>query len=264
MITIGSNQRRVHTANTPVEFPAASAGAAEAQPVSESSPRTLHRPPGHGQDHSFSTLDRLLGRQRDREQKAVAEAVAQERRRIAADVHDLVMQDLALALATARALADDGALAPQAGTVVAAGERALAGAREIVGGLIDRDREPVVQAVKASVRVAARNVPLSFRCEVVPARAQPDRATFDALVHIGREAVTNAVKHGQPIAVEVFLEHADEWRLWVRDDGRGFDATDAAAGFGLESMRQQAQALGGTLRVSSTADTGTTVEAILP
>jgi signal transduction histidine kinase len=264
MITIGGNQRRVRTASAPAEFPATSAGHAETQIPSEPTPRALRRSAGLGQDHSFSTLDRLRGRQRDREQHAVADALARERSRIAADVHDLVMQDLALALATARALADGGALTSHASTVVAAGERALAGAREIVGGLVDRHREPVVEAVGASVRVAARHVPLSFHADGIPARVQPDQPTLDALVHIGREAVTNAVKHGEPIAVEVILEHGEEWRLQVCDDGRGFDSTDAAAGFGLESMQRHAHALGGTLRVISAADAGTTVEAILP
>ena len=57
------------------------------------------------------------------------DALAQERGRIAADVHDLVMQDLAFALAAARTLADDPALAQRALAVVEASERALAGAR---------------------------------------------------------------------------------------------------------------------------------------
>ena len=51
----------------------------------------------------------------------MADLLAGERRRIAADVHDLIMQDLALALANARTLADDGVRDPLASTVVAAG-----------------------------------------------------------------------------------------------------------------------------------------------
>ncbi len=194
----------------------------------------------------------------------MAEALAQERRRIAADVHDLVMQDLAFALATARTLADDPASARRASIVVAAGERALAGAREVVSGLTAQDRKPVVEAVRESARAAARSVSLSFYADGVPAGAQADRPTLDTLVHIAREAVTNAIKHGGPVAVEVVLERADEWRLRVRDDGRGFDATGARGGFGLESMRRHADALGGSLRLSSTPGAGTTVEAVLP
>jgi signal transduction histidine kinase len=211
-----------------------------------------------------SRLDRLRGRRRDREDEAVARAVARERRRIVADVHDLIMQDLALALANARALVDDADAAPLASTIVAAGERALAGARQIMDTLAAQDGRPVVETVEASVRAAARHVPVSFVANAVPADLRPDEPTLDALLHIGREAVTNAIKHADPTAVQVVLERTDEWRLQVRDNGCGFVATDAGGGFGLESMRQHAEALGGTLRLLAGTGMGTTVEAILP
>ena len=76
----------------------------------------------------------------------------------------------------------------------------------------------------------------------------PTAQTFSTIVHIAREAVTNAVKHGRPDAIEVVLEYPEEWRLRIRDDGRGFDAERARRGFGLRSMRRQAHALGGRLR----------------
>jgi signal transduction histidine kinase len=197
--------------------------------------------------------------------RGVADALADERRRMAADVHDLIMQDLSLALATARTLADEPSCAPQASVVVAAGERALAGAREVIEGLVGRDDEPVVEAVEAVVLTAARGVPLSFDAKGVATTAQPDHLTLRTILHIGREAVTNAVKHAGSPSLEVRLAHADEWRLQVRDRGRGFDPATSAGGFGLESMRRHAQALGGSLRVISAAEgTGTLVEVVLP
>jgi signal transduction histidine kinase len=194
----------------------------------------------------------------------VADLLAHERRRTAADVHDLIMQDLALALATARMLADDPAQAAHASIVVAACERALEGARSMVDGLLADAERPVVDAVGAAARAAARLVPLSFRADGVPAGMQPDQPTLDAVVHVAREAVTNAVKHAAPSAVEVVLEYGERWRLLVRDNGCGFDSAGAHGGFGLDSMSAQAQALGGMLRVTSAAGAGTTVEAILP
>ena len=191
------------------------------------------------------------------------DALALERQRIAAEIHDLVMQDLAFALASARGLAEDPAHALHASAVVAAGERALTGARDIVGALLGRDRTPVVQAVRDSAQTAARHVPLSFDAGGVPAADQPDQATLDTLVHVAREAVTNAVKHASPGAIEVVLEHEDEWRLLVRDDGCGFDASAVEGGFGLESMVRQARWLGGALLVRS-APAGTIVEVVLP
>jgi signal transduction histidine kinase len=180
-------------------------------------------------------------------------------------VHDLIMQDLSFALATARTLMDDQALAPRAGIVVAAGERALAGAREVVQGLVSQDREPVVTAVEAGVRAAARKAPVTFDADGVQASAQADQPTHDALVHIGREAVTNAIKHADSdAAVEVVFERGEEWRLTVRDKGRGFDPNSTPRGFGLESMRARARELGGSLRVMSVVGQGSTVELTLP
>lgn len=192
---------------------------------------------------------------------AIASAVDQERRRIAADVHDLIMQDLALALAGARMLADD---TPGARTVVDAGERALASARDLVGGLSISRSEPIALALTASAEQAARTVPITVLAQDVPPLPQPDAQTFATLVHVAREAVTNAVKHGRPTKIEVVLECPEDWRLRIRDDGCGFDTEDDVQGFGLQSMRRQAHALGGRLRITSDADTGTTVEALLP
>lgn len=202
------------------------------------------------------------------ERRAPLHALVRERRRMAADVHDLIMQDLSFALANARTLVDDPARAQQASTVVAAGERALAGARGVLSDLAAHSSQPIAEAVETSVRAAARHTPLTFHACDTTAVAQPDEPTRNALVHIAREAVTNAVKHARPGAIEVVFEHREEWRLMVRDDGRGFE--DGCGlddgdhkGFGLLNMRQTAEGLGGTLHVRS-GDDGTTVQVALP
>jgi signal transduction histidine kinase len=199
----------------------------------------------------------------DEAERASQTHAAAESRRFAAQVHDLIMQDLSYALASARALEDDPALAARVATVVASAERALAGAREVLGDLSTRERKPLAMVLEQTARTAARDTPLAF--EVAPgAAAEPDEVTLDALVHIVREAVTNAVKHGGGMKIVVALECDDEWRLRVTDHGCGFDATDRNGGFGLDSMRRHAQELGGRLNVTSAAGLGTTVEAVLP
>lgn len=206
------------------------------------------------------------------ERHASARALARERQRMAADVHDLIMQDLSFALAGARALADDPARGQDARTVVRAGERALAGARDVVSALTAQSTQPLAGALESSVRIAARQTPLTFAVAGVEETPQADEATRNALVHIGREAVTNAVKHGRARAISVELAHDDEWRLTVRDDGRGFEpergpagdvTAGAEGGFGLASMRHHAETLGGSLQVYSGTH-GTTIEAWLP
>lgn len=207
---------------------------------------------------------RLQLRMRSAGRLPAADALAAERRRIAAEVHDLVMQDLALALSAARTLATDPALDGRADLVVEAGERALAGARELVGDLGNRSRRPVIEAVRSSAGIAARSVPLTVDVHGVSAEDEPDRPTLEALVHLAREAVTNAVKHAGPSLITVALSHDDEWRLRVTDDGRGFDTSAGPRGFGLDSMQRHAEALGGTMRLVSGIGLGTTVEFSLP
>jgi two-component system NarL family sensor kinase len=87
----------------------------------------------------------------------------------------------------------------------------------------------------------------------------------EALVRIVREAVTNAARHGEASAVRIVLAGDGETVLRIRDDGKGFSADDntAPVGFGLRSMRERAEALGGSLRVTS-SETGTLVEVRLP
>jgi len=193
---------------------------------------------------------------------AIAEAVARERRQIAVEVHDLVMQDLALALSAARTLLDEPAAASGARAVVLAGERALSGAREVIAQCSSRAAQPIAEMLGAAVRSAARGVPVRFDASGVGPGEQPDAPTRDALLHIGREAVTNAAKHGRPAAIDVMLARDEEWRLRVRDDGCGF--VEGAGGFGVPSMRHAAMGLGGSLRVVSAPDAGTVVVAALP
>jgi signal transduction histidine kinase len=194
------------------------------------------------------------------------------------------MQDLSMALANARTLANGHAQGERAGVVVGAGERALSGARSIVSeltrqappcppvaGLLPQnpagrahDPEPIVVAIEASAQAAARDTHLVFDAAGVPGSPSVDAPTRAALLHVTREAVTNAAKHASPNAIEVTLRYTGSWRLTVRDEGEGFDAAAANNGFGLGSMRAHAHALGGVLHVTSAADRGTTVEVLLP
>jgi signal transduction histidine kinase len=200
-------------------------------------------------------------------ERRAARALAQERRRVATDIHDLVMQDLSLALANARMLAHEQGNAPRASLVVSAGERALAGARVVVSGLAQdppQDSEPIVRAIEASAHAAARSTPLIFDAGGVPGSARPDRPTREALVHIAREAVTNATKHACSNAIEVSLRYTGQWHLTVRDEGNGFDAEGSPKSFGLNSMHTHVKELGGVLHISSAAERGTTVQVVLP
>jgi signal transduction histidine kinase len=79
-----------------------------------------------------------------------------------------------------------------------------------------------------------------------------------------QEALTNVVKHANADGARVRVILADdEVSVEVSDDGRGFDTTATAEGFGLVGVRERVYLAGGTLELESGGD-GTTVRASLP
>jgi signal transduction histidine kinase len=76
------------------------------------------------------------------------------------------------------------------------------------------------------------------------------------------------MRHGRVERVGVSLSRVDELRLSIADEGCGFDAaarpTQPDAGFGLLSMAERAEALGGALVVLSAPGSGTTIDVVLP
>jgi len=87
---------------------------------------------------------------------------------------------------------------------------------------------------------------------------------------IGREALVNAFTHSKGLNVEVEISYdARQFRLRVRDDGRGFDPKILEDGgrpdhWGLKGMRERSARIGAQLNVWSRPESGTEVELIVP
>jgi signal transduction histidine kinase len=112
-------------------------------------------------------------------------------------------------------------------------------------------------------RVAGQRIEL-YACDVPKLGANP--AT--QVLRIAQEALGNAVRHAGAERIEVLLHGLDEHLiLQVSDDGCGFDPEGPEVRgqrLGLTSMQERATELGGTLRVSSTLGSGTTVRLEVP
>lgn len=94
-----------------------------------------------------------------------------------------------------------------------------------------------------------------------------DPAASTQLVRITQEALTNVRKHADATRVDVTVEAVpgDEIVVTIADDGRGFDAHGVRdEAFGLTSMRQRAEQLGGTLSVAGVPGQGTSVSVRVP
>ena len=82
----------------------------------------------------------------------------------------------------------------------------------------------------------------------------------DALYHVGQEALANAIRHGQPSALQIALAYEKDFvQLSIVDDGAGFDPHDEQAGFGLRGMRRRAAAIGATLQIRTQPGAGTEI-----
>jgi signal transduction histidine kinase len=90
--------------------------------------------------------------------------------------------------------------------------------------------------------------------------------TETAIYRIVQEALTNVVKHADAEHVSVVLARQDRTvTALIEDDGRGFDpAAMREEGFGIVGMRERVALLGGTLKLESRKNAGTTVKVEVP
>jgi signal transduction histidine kinase len=85
------------------------------------------------------------------------------------------------------------------------------------------------------------------------------------LLHIGQEALTNALKYAHADNFETQLIcGARELRLEFQDDGDGFEVKDGHDGFGLAGMRERVEEMGGELKIVSARRKGTKLSVVLP
>jgi signal transduction histidine kinase len=84
-----------------------------------------------------------------------------------------------------------------------------------------------------------------------------------AAYYVVSEALTNATRYARASAVHIWVEEQEGYlRLTVRDDGVG--GADPGRGSGLIGLRDRAEALGGSLKVTSPVDQGTRIAVRLP
>jgi signal transduction histidine kinase len=187
-------------------------------------------------------------------------AVLAERRRVARELHDGLAQELAFLASYGRTLAKRGAEGPgNVQPLVQAAERALGESREVVRDLARPPRESFDTVLAQAARDVADRAGVNLKLELDP-RADPEAATRHSLVRIVREAVNNAANHARAQEVVVSLGALPRLRVSVSDDGVGFDPRRGdGSGYGLVSMRERADAFGGTLWVDSQPGHGTTI-----
>lgn len=195
-------------------------------------------------------------------------AALEERRRVARDLHDGLAHELAFISAQARALSARSQDEAGAARLGAAAERALDEARRAIAALSGPIDEPLEVALAQAAEDVAGRTGARVKLQL-EAGLSTSAAGREALIRITREAVANATRHGNAQTVHIRLaggEGASELRLTIADDGSGFhpSAASNAGGFGLISMRERAESVGGTFSIESSPGRGTTIDVVAP
>ncbi|HSI79078.1 MAG TPA: ATP-binding protein [Solirubrobacterales bacterium] len=196
---------------------------------------------------------------------AATVAVVEERSRIAGDLHDGLAQDLAFIAMQSDAIARTDERAVE---LAEAARHALAESRGAIENLRLTDA-PVGPALTSVARGLANRHRAGLRLEIDDSVEVPPHVR-DQLLRIAGEAISNAVRHGDPSQIEVTLRrHRGRVHLVVADDGRGFDPgavveREGEGGLGLPGIRRRAERLGGACRIRSRPGKGATVEVVVP
>jgi signal transduction histidine kinase/ligand-binding sensor domain-containing protein len=213
---------------------------------------------------------RVAGQVRGRMEERLA-----ERERIARDLHDTLLQSVQGLILKFHAVArqmrrDEPAYASlektldQADQVLEEGRdriRDLRGATVAAGGL--------PAAFQRVVEETPRGTNVAFKTVVEGSVQELHPLIREESYCIGREALVNALTHsgGRHVEVEITYDPR-QFRLRVRDDGRGIDPAVIEEGrpdhWGLRGMRERAQRIGARLNLWSRAETGTEVELTVP
>ncbi len=212
---------------------------------------------------------RLEAAARDRERllRAAVEASDSERRRIARDLHDGVVQDLVGTsyelTATGQALRDERpSTAADLDRMSGSLRTSLRSLRSLLVEIYPPElRTGGLAAALQDLVAPAQGAGVAATVEVTDVEGVDDDVV--ALVwRVAQEAVRNALRHGRPDALDVTVTGGNgSVVLEVTDNGRGFDPgqVDPEAHFGLRGLRDLIREVGGRLEVRSSPGTGTTV-----
>jgi signal transduction histidine kinase len=200
----------------------------------------------------------------------VARATAEERARLAREIHDGMSQELWYAKLKQSRLAALEHLPPEAlalaGEVAGAIESALSEARQAILALRPAEGAPFAQVLHRYVEDFADRFGIPADCEAdgvgegLPTRHQAE------LLRILQEALANVRRHADATRVRVRWEATELGaRLQIIDNGRGFDAGGVdTSRYGLRGMRERAGIIGAELRVESAPSDGTRVTVEVP
>ena len=200
-------------------------------------------------------------------------AILEERNRMARDIHDTLAQGFTGVIVQLEAVEDAIACCRRKEAnehlrrASELARQSLNEARRSVHALRPQalQRGNFWEALKGIVKNTTAGTTLHTRFELRGKLRELPLVWEENLLHIGQEALTNALKYARPRNFETRLIcNTKELRLELRDDGGGFKINGRHDGFGLAGMRERVEQMGGQLKVTSSRGKGTKVIVTLP
>ncbi len=200
-------------------------------------------------------------------------AVFEERNRMARDIHDTLAQGFTGVIVQLEAAEDAiscGSRKEADNHLHRAGElarRSLSEARRSVHALRPQalQEHNFWDALKGIIKNTTAGTALHTKFQAQGRLPELPQPWQENLLHIGQEALTNALKYAHARNFETRLTcKAKELRLELRDDGDGFKAKDRHDGVGLTGMRERVEQMGGELEITSSRGKGTKITVLLP
>jgi signal transduction histidine kinase len=219
----------------------------------------------------------MLTAESHRRQEAESEARAaqeDERRRIAEDVHDDVVQVMtavAVRLGLLRRRLLDPAQLAVADGALATVEQAIVRLRALIFDLSPPTLDRYGLAAAVRLKLQQFETEGGFRCQLhAEVETEPEPGVRVLIYRVIQEALSNIRKHAEASRVVISISEDDAGVLVrVRDDGVGFSPSSGAVAanaghLGFRTMHDRAQNAGGWLRIESTAGEGSTVSLWVP
>lgn len=211
---------------------------------------------------------------RRREEEIRDAAFAEERNRLARDLHDSIKQEI-FAIHTSTATAQERFERDPAGARAAL-EQVRASARDAMTemeALLDRlhaqplENTGLTAALQKQCEAVQIRTGAEVTCKIVnlPKSASLPPDAHEAILRVAQEALSNAARHARATRIDVELApYGTRLRLRVEDNGNGLDRDHWPHGMGVANMRARTHAVGGDFSLASRPGKGTIVRIEIP
>ena len=224
---------------------------------------------------ALASVSALVWRIRIRQVRRQFSVIVAERVRMSREIHDTLLQGM---VAVALQLDVMSEMARESSQPLSTNMVRL---RKLIEGYIRETRDAIfdlraprsegdfAELLDGTARAITVETGVRFDLAVHGEPRALDAGVVRQLLQVSREAVTNAVRHANAARIHIDVHYrSDALLVQVADDGQGFEAdpgTDTPnRHFGLQTMRERVQQIGGTIEVRSSIGMGTSVEIVVP